>query len=568
MTYTHCLDRPTLLSKEWVADKYSDLEAKLASAEAHSASGPWLELYSEWNELKSYIGSEGARRRYAYAKDMRNAKAEEFERVIREEVTPVAEKGDAALLAALLASRHRGAVAEEFGEQLLRVLEVTEETLAPENSDLRVRVGDLAKQYDKLVASGEVDVLGETLTLARARSRQTSELPEVRRAAFEAYYGWFLENRDALAQIFHDQVQLRDEMAKRLGHANFVPLGYSMMERTDYGTQEAAAFRDAVRKYASPLLTRLSEEQASLLGQDDLPPWDAAYHPGLTLPSGVAQPIDQQLDKMGRVFERLSPKLSAHFQRMREEDLIDLENRKGKGAGAFCTGFSDEQKVAIFCNSTGDESDVKTLAHEMGHAFQGWESQWIESVDLRWPSSDACEIHSMGMEFLSLPHLDEFFSPEHHARYTKNRWRNGIGLLCYVCLVDEFQHWVYENPQASTDDRDAAWIRIRESYGGGIDWSGPAAKYSGTRWYAQLHIYRYPFYYIDYAIAETGAMQLGMLDAQDHDKCLEVYFELCRLGGTQSLTQLVSSAGLRSPFDPELMKDLMAHAGSQLGISV
>ena len=251
---------------------------------------------------------------------------------------------------------------------------------------------------------------------------------------------------------------------------------------------------------------------------------------------------------------------------MRREGLIDLENRPGKRAGAFCTSFSDEAKIAIFCNSIGDEGDVKTLMHEMGHAFQGWESQWIEAVELRWPTSDGAEVHSMGMEFLSLPYLDEFFSPEDLARFQRNRWRRGIQLLCYVSVVDAFQHWVYQHPDASPDERDEAWARAQETYTPGIDWSGPAARYRSSRWYAQLHVFRYPFYYIDYAIAESGAMQLGLLDARDHEACLATYLELCRLGGTGSVLQLFSQAGLRSPFDPTLIQDLAAHAAGVLEV--
>lgn len=565
MTFTHCPERPAVLAKDWVTENYNRLIERSGAAEASETAEGWLELYGEWNALKSYVYSEGARLRYAFSKDLRNEEAEEAERTYREEVVPELERGEAELIAALLNGRHSAAIGERYGQQLLRVLEVSQETLAPVNSDLRVKVGELSKRYDKLVASGEVEVRGETLTLSQARSRMSSEDGAERRAAFEAYYGWFLEQHDALASIYSDQVAARDRMGKQLGHDNFIHLGYSKMERTDYGPKEAAAFRQGVRDYAAPILERLLKEQAELLGEDSLKPWDAGFHPAFTLPLGVAKPIDQQLDKMGRVFDRLSPKLSAHFQRMRDEGLIDLENRKGKGAGAFCTAFSDEERVAIFCNSTGSESDVKTLTHEMGHAFQGWESQWIEAVDLRWPSSDACEIHSMGMEFLSLPHLGEFFEGDKLARFTRNRWRIAIGLLCYVCVIDEFQHWVYEQPTATPAERDEAFVRIRDTYMPGIDWSGDAEPYRAARWYAQLHVFRYPFYYIDYAIAETGAMQLGMLDAQDHEDCLERYLELCRLGGTQSLTGLVASAGLRSPFEPDLMKDLMEHASSQLG---
>ena len=204
---------------------------------------------------------------------------------------------------------------------------------------------------------------------------------------------------------------------------------------------------------------------------------------------------------------------------MRTEGLIDLENRKGKQAGAFCTSMPDEGRVAIFCNSTGDEGDVGTLVHEMGHAFQAWESQKIEAVDLQWPTSDGAEIHSMGMEFLSLPHLSWFFNPDEAKKFSRHHIYDVVMLMCYICVVDEFQHRVYEHPEATPEHRDRAWNAIWDKYIPGLDFSG-MEEYKYARWYAQGHIFESPFYYIDYAIAQTAAMQLGMMDQQDHDKAL------------------------------------------------
>ncbi|TNE89281.1 MAG: hypothetical protein EP330_11600 [Deltaproteobacteria bacterium] len=567
MSFVHFPDRPEQLTADFVGEAFDTLLARIAEAEQVDDGSGWQSLFAEYNALHSYVASEGSRLRYRYTKDMRDPGAEEAERTYREEVLPVAESARGRFTRELLASRHRGAVAERYGKQLLEVLEVGEPTLAAINGALRVEVGRLAKRYDKLVASAEVEVGGQSLTLARARGLLTSEDAAVRREAFEAYYGWFVANRDELAAIYAEQVAKRDAMGRNLGHANYVPLGYAGVSRIDYGPAEAAMFRDAVRTHVSPLFARLAAEQADALGTDTLHPWDRGFHPGLTLPSGVAEPVAEQLDKVGRVFQRLSPRLAAHFDRMRDEGLIDLENRKGKAAGAYCTGFPDEGRIAIFCNSIGDENDVRTLTHEMGHAFQGWESQWIEAIDLRWPSMDAAEVHSMGMEFLSMPYLDEFFSPEQLERYAQSRWRRAVDLLCYVCVVDHFQHWVYEHPHASVDERDEAWVRLQGEYMPGIDWSGEAARYAASRWYAQLHIFRYPFYYLDYAIAETAAIQLAMLDAQDHEACLDTYVELCRRGGTGSVLELLAGAGLRSPFEDGLMADLMRHARAQLDLA-
>ena len=565
-TYKYIPDRPESLTADWVSAAYQDLEERVQFADASKDASAWVALAEDWNALKAYIQGESARTSHAFAKDMRDEQAELRERTHRETVTPASELGSSRMVAALLASPHKDAVGLRFGQQFLRVLEVGQEPLAPVNSKLRVKAGELAKRYDKLIASGEVTVAGEQLTLAQARGKTSSEDAGLRKQAFLAYYGWFEANQVTIAGIYDEQVAIRNQMGINLGHMSFVPLGYAGMERTDYGPEQVQHFREAVRRFASPLFERQTQRQAAALGTDTLKPWDRAYHPELSLPSGVLKPVDEQLEKLSGVFNRLSPKLSAHFERMRSEGLIDLENRKGKGAGAYCTSFPDEGRVAIFCNSTGDESDIGTLTHEMGHAFQGWESQWIESVDLQWPTSDACEVHSMGMEFLSMPYLDAFFTPKDHETFTQSRWNRAVEILCYVCVVDEFQHWVYENPAANCDDRDAKFMELQSLYMPGVDWSGEAVSLRPLRWYAQLHIFRYPFYYIDYAIAETGAMQLALLDQADHEACLETYMELCRLGGTQSITQLFAGAGLRSPFDASVVEDLMVHAAGVLGL--
>ncbi len=385
-----------------------------------------------------------------------------------------------------------------------------------------------------------------------------------RREAFERYYGWFRDQRAELARIFSEMVRRRHAMGQNLGHQTFVPLGYASMRRVDYGPEQVRQLRDAVRTHFSPLFRELASAQAALVGTPSLRPWDMAYHPAFTLPQGVAEPIAEQLDKAERVFAKLSPKLCGHFRRMRERGLIDLENRPGKAMGAYSTDFHDANEVVVFCNSVGNEDDVRVLTHEMGHAFQSWESQWIEAVMLRQPTADAAEVPSMGMEFLCLPHLGEFFSAGELARFTLARWKRAIEALCYLCAGDHFQHWVYEHPDASADERDRRWASLYDDYLPGIDWSGEAESFRACRWYSQVHIFRQPFYFIDYAVAETGAMQLARLAHADAEGALAKYLELCRLGGTRSVLGLFAAAGLRSPFDPEVTSDLAEHVRNVL----
>lgn len=566
--FKHYPQRPPALTPGFVQAEFGAILDALPAADAAGDAAPWLAALARWNALRAYIEGERARLGYAYGKNCLDPGLEAQDRYLREEILPVQEEGESRFLRALAATPHRAGIARHYGAYFLDRMAAGQQTVDPVNSDLRVALGELAVQYDKAIASGEVRVGGEAMTLTRALGiAQASDQTAVRREAYVAYRDWFVRHRDGLAELFSRMVQLRDEMGRNLGHANYVPLGYAGMSRTDYGPAQAAQFRRAVREHFVPLQRQLIARQARELGAGSLKPWDAGSHPSLSIPLG-AVPVEGQLDAAQRVFSKLSPLLAGHFEHMREHGLIDLENRKGKRGGAFCTAFPDEGQVAIFCNSTGQAADVRTLTHEMGHAFQAWESQAIELVELQWPTADAAEIHSMGMEYLSLRHIGEFFADAEHARrFGKKRWTGAVELICYICVVDEFQHWVYEHPGATPAERDAQWDASWETFIPGLDFTG-IEPYRAARWYAQLHVFKYPFYYIDYAIAETGAMQLAALDAKDPAAALDTYLALCRTGGTRGVLDIFRSAGLRSPFDEGVMADLARNAAVACDLAV
>lgn len=562
--YKHFPKRPKKLTAEFAKQQYEDLVARIPEAEKSSDAKLWLALFKDSNELESYISSEGSRISFRFTQDMRNKKSEAEEKYFREKVIPAVTEPSFVLLKSVLESKHRDAIVAEYGEQLVPVYQTAVKPLDPVNTDLRIKAGDLTNDYDQLTAKAMVIVNGEKMTLTKARSLSASEHEAIRKEAYLAVRDWVVKNQKQLSKIYDQLVSIRTQMGKNVGYKNYVPLAYQNRGRTDYGQPEVEKFRANVRKYAVPLYKKIIDQQAAAIGTPTLKPWDSMYHPNLTLPMGIV-PVSTQLAAAQRLFDKLDPRLGKHFAYMVDNKLIDLENRAGKRGNAYCTGFSDEGLHLIFCSSTGDPDDISTLVHEMGHAFQGWESEWIASVDLQSPTADLCEVHSMGMEFLSLPHIDEFFSHEHAERFRKNRWKEAVYVLCYVALVDEFQHWVYENPTAKPKERDAKWVELQAIYQPGIDYSG-YEQYQATRWYLQLHIFDIPFYYIDYAIAETGAMQLALVANNDHQKALEIYMELCHIGGMMSVLKAFDHAGMRSPFDSKLMEDLMAHAASELGL--
>ena len=556
--FKHFPVRPAKLTAGFAQRQYGKLLADLAAAEAAAEPAKWMTLYQQWNALKAYVSGEGARIGHAFNRDLSDKRLQAAERYFRQKIIPAITPAEHRLVKAFLASRHRGALERRFGQLLGSVYQTQLKPLDPANSALNVQVGELTTAYDQLIAAAQVKVGGQTMTLWKARSLGISEDPGLRQAAYLARGDWFLAHHRRLSKTFDKLVGLRAQMAHNVGYSSFTPLAYEIMGRTDYGPPEVAAFRGYIRRHLVPLWERLALDSARRLGDQKLKAWDLMYAPGLSLPLGIV-PVESQLDGAEAMFERLLPRLNRHFKRMRREGLIDLESRPHKRSGAYCTEFADEGRVAILLNSTGDAEDISTLTHEMGHAFMGWESQRIEAVDLQWPTADLCEVHSMGLEFLCLPLVDQFFSAEHTARFTRHRWREAVYTLCYICVVDEFQHWIYAHPDATPTERDAQWCRLFDIYLPGVDYSG-VEKYQKTRWYAQAHIFDQPFYYIDYALAEVGALQLAGLDRLDHARALEAYLSLCRIGGTMSLLQAFRHAGLGSPFDEKVITGLSAQA--------
>ena len=247
-----------------------------------------------------------------------------------------------------------------------------------------------------------------------------------------------------------------------------------------------------------------------------------------------------------------------------DDGLIDLENRPGKRGGAFCTSIPDRSEVRIFCNSTGSASDVLTLLHESGHAFQGWESQWIAANELRLPSLEACEIHSMGMEYLAYPHLGIFFTPEHEYRFKQGHLVEAMQFLCYACVVDGFQHAVYARPGMNAGQLADSWRDLWDQFMVGENW-GDYREELGTYWHHKLHIFARPFYYIDYALALLCALQLWCLSTRDPAEALVRYLHLCHLGGTRSFADLVRTAGLADPFAEQTLVDVLTTAREYMG---
>ncbi|MDB5102178.1 MAG: Oligoendopeptidase [Cyanobacteria bacterium RYN_339] len=552
--------RPEALTPESVGAAYADVTAALPGPDGSPEA--WEAAYWRWNDLKLWISGEISRRYYREAQDTRDEVAAAAFRYLREHIMPLQEEEDAALRRAFLASPCRPALEAVMGAQQFARLELEASAFAPVNIALATREGEIVSQVERAYGTAEVMVGGKPTTLSRANALLNDPDEAVRREAWDGLATFQATNGDRFQAWYDELTDLRGQMGRNLGEPTFTRLGYRKMGRTDYGPEQVAVFRASIRQHVRPLLERVRAAQAGWLGAPTVKPWNMTCFPGLSLGTDVA-PVDQQLQRASQLFHRLHPKLAAHFDHMVANDLIDLEARPGKRPGPFAIAFEDEAKILIFCNSSGAETDVTTLTHEMGHAFQAWESLWIRPLETRLATMDAAELTSMGMEYLALKEITAFFTPEQARRFSRLKLINALQRMSYVAVVDEFQHWVYENPGHSHQERGDAWVRAWDTYVPAIDFAGEEAA-KRLRWTRQSHIFSSPFYYIDYALAEVGALQLWSLSRHDHDRAMQSYLELCRIGGTHSLVSIFQSAGLRSPFEPDVLAPIVAELAEAL----
>ncbi len=567
MEFKYLVNIPAELDKSWFVQAYDQLAARLGALDGSASAAGWLELVAHWNEVKLVAGGERARVNWGEALNVNDEAAAARAKAFHSEIRPLATEQDARLRRALLGNPAAlQAVRERCGEFFVAQWECAEIAANPVNIELDVQDRDLVTQYHALRGKAQIEWNGQTHTITGLEKLLESNDEVTRKGAFDALMGWHREHRAEMDGIYLKLAKLRDQAGRNLGYVSFTPLGYKRMRRLDYGPAEAAQFRRQVLQHVTPLVRQLRAEQARLAGSgEQVTPWNRRYLPQYGLPDDLA-PVERQLDGALEIFRRLHPALGAHFERMIQDGLIDLENRPGKRGGAFCTTMPDRSEVRIFCNSTGAASDVRTLLHESGHAFQSWDSQWVEAIELREPTLEAAEIHSMGLEFLAYPHLSIFFDPENERKFKGRHLVEALQFLCYACVVDGFQHQVYTNPAVDAEGLADIWLELWDQFMVGEDWSGYRAGL-GTFWHHKMHIFARPFYYIDYALAQICALQLWRLSTQAPADALERYLELCRLGGTRSFSDLVRSAGLADPFAEETLLGVLDSARAELGMS-
>jgi M3 family oligoendopeptidase len=461
---------------------------------------------------------------------------------------PQFEALDHKFYSALLQANDRETLEKKLGTYLFTQAELALKCFKPEILEDLVEENNLSTAYTKIKAQALIEFDGKTYNLSSITPLELSEDRDVRKRASAAKWQFYAKHGAKFDRIFDEMVQVRTRIAHKLGFENFVALGYARMRRSDYNPEMVAVFRQQVQDLIVPIATKLSLRQQKRLGLKKLKYYDTEFK----FPSGNPKPIgtpEQIIANADQMYHELSPETDAFFKMMQNNGLMDLVNRDGKATGGYCTYIDGYKAPFIFSNFNGTSGDIDVLTHEAGHAFQVWLSGRFALPEYHWPTSDAAEIHSMSMEFLTWPWMKLFFGAD-TEKYQFMHLGNSIHFLPYGVAVDEFQHIIYSKPTLTPAQRRAEWLQLEKKYLPNRDYDGNAYLDSGAFWQKQSHIFNSPFYYIDYTLAQICAFQFWVKDQKNHKTAWRDYLRLCKAGGSASFLDLVKLAKLKSPFEP------------------
>lgn len=482
-------------------------------------------------------------------------------------LSPVATDHEVTVKKRLLADPDRAGLEAIVTSHVVRLWEADTTTFDPRISTDLEEEARLSGEYTALLAAAKIAFDGKVLNLSGLVPYLQGMDRDVRHAAEKARWDFFEQNGAELDALYGKLVALRDRMAKTLGFDNYIELGYRRMRRTDYGPEQVAAFREKVLAYVTPLISALMERRRLKMGWDKVMAWDEALIDlqGNPEPAGDHDLLVARAETMFRDLDP-SGEMADFYVQMRDLGYLDLKNREGKAGGGFCTSFPTVGTPYIFANFNGTHNDIGVFTHEMGHAFQNWKSRDLPWIDQLWPTMEAAEIHSMGLEFLSWPQIGELVENGAAERYRRMHLIDALSFFPYGVCVDHFQHEIYAHPDMTPEERHQTWERLEKLYMPWRDWGDLAYPAKGGRWQAQLHIYRLPFYYIDYALAQCCALQLWLGARLDREGTLEIYRRLCAEGGSKPFAQLVSEAGLTSPFEADVLAEVVHEAEQVLAL--
>jgi oligoendopeptidase F len=432
-----------------------------------------------------------------------------------------------------------------------------------ENLSLDVECDKLEQQYQKLFGSLTVDYEGQSRTIYQMAKYQEVQDRSVRETTWRLVAERMLKAAPQFEEIYDKLVAMRHQMAVNAGFANYRDFAFAARERFDYTPSDCEAYHAAVENYVVPLARKLADERRRKLKLDQLRPWDMAVDPDNKPPLRPFTEASDLLQKCRTIFSKVHPDFVQTIDAMQKNGMFDLENRKGKAPGGYQHSFELRKLPFIFMNATGLQSDVETLLHEGGHAFHYWASRNEPLAFQRHAPIEFCEVASMGMELMAGRYLEEFYSKDDADRARRDHLEHILWVFAWVATIDAFQHWVYTHPKHTREERTVFWDSLMQRFGGSEDWSGLEAN-RRSRWQRQSHLFTSPFYYIEYGIAQIGALQLWQQDLKDPKTAVANYRNALSLAGTKSLPELFAAAQLKFDFSEKTIAPLMETVSSHL----
>jgi len=536
-----------------IAPLFDQLEARAQTCAIAAELEPWL---LDWSELNAAIDEESAKRYIAMTCDTDNAEAEQAYLHFIEHVEPRLKPRQFKLARTYVGHPLRAQLPKPRYQVFDRDTQVQVELFREENVPLETEEAKLAQQYQKLSGSLTVQFRGQEQTLIQmGRYLEEPDRP-LRQEAWELIANRRLQEAGKFEEIFDQLVKLRQQIAHNAGFANYRDYAFRKMGRFDYTPADCEAFHQAVEQEVMPVVRELQADRKRKLGVEPLRPWDLAADPLRRPPLRPFEQVEQMVAHTQEIFDRLDRELAAGFQRMQNLRLLDLANRKGKAPGGYQQNLSEARVPFIFMNAVGLQRDVETILHEAGHAFHALAARDEDLFAYRTAPIEFCEVASMSMELLGNEFLEQFYAAPEANRARRAHLEGIMTVLSWIATVDAFQHWTYTHPGHARAERTAAWLGLMDRFGGDADWQGydPAR---ANLWHRQLHIFTHPFYYIEYGIAQLGALQVWANSKRDKVEALNQYKHALTLGGSRPLPELFAAAGCNFEFSQKTMAPLV-----------
>jgi oligoendopeptidase F len=514
-------------------------------------------------ELNSAVGEEGVKRYVAMTCQTDDPEREAaylaFVRDIEPKLKPLLND----IRTRYLDAPARRELPRERFAVLDRALENRRALFREANIPRETQLAELEQQYQKIMGAMTVTFRGQERTLAQMAPFLEETDRALRQEAWELAARRRLEDRDVLDDLFDKMMDLRIAVAHEAGFSNFVEYAFKNRERFDYGIDDSIRFHDAVEQVVVPLMRKIQEEHKTALRLESFRPWDGAVDPLGRPPLRPFEQVEALAAGTERIFTDVDAELGAQFAFLRQNQLLDLANRKGKAPGGYQTTLEDARLPFIFMNAVGLDGDVRTLLHEGGHAFHTLACRGEPLAAYRESPLEFCEVASMTMELLGASRLDPFYDAKDASRSNRKLLEGIVLILPWIATVDAFQHWIYTHPNHSRDERKKAWKDLLDRFGGIVDWTGYEDAHHHS-WHRQLHIFLYPFYYIEYGIAQLGALQIWQRSLTDRAAAVADYKKALALGGSRPLPALFAAAGIRFDFGREQIGSLMTTVRTEL----